>query len=1017
MTDITGDTSTSTRITVAGIVTNELDALGDYNLGYIGANYFDADAFGTLAGNTPLSVQSSSTASVATLDQIAGQLVNGFWSGDSHHFNVTQGGTITVNFGTLTVAEQNLARAALQQWSDIIGINFQQVTIGGQILFDNSEDGSGNPVAATDAAWSNGITSSAHVQISSSWVQTYGTSLNSYSFQTYVHEIGHALGLGHPGDYNSTATYSDDAKFLNDAWSTSVMSYFDQHENFWFANQGFSRDFAVTPMGADILAMQTLYGLSTTTRIGDTTYGYGSNAGGIYDAALYPHVALTIFDNGGTDTLNFSGSPANQTINLNAETFSNVNGDTGNLYVARGVVIENAIAGSGNDTIIQNAAGNVLDGGAGNDTISYETAAAGVSVNLGLTTAQDTGGAGIDTLGGFENLIGSAYGDTLVGGAATVSISGGAGDDLIDAGLANPTGRLTLSGGDGDDTFLLGVGAGPFVVDGGSGYNILDGSHASGGLLLSTSQIAPGGINSLLNIQKIIGSNFDDNLTARFAGDVLIGGAGNDTLTGYGGTQLSGGTGNDTYYVSSTTDQIVENPGDGTDTVNAACDYTLGSNLENLTLHEFLPWDPYGGTTVTPPPPENFTGTGNDRANVIIGNLGTNVLTGAGGDDTFQNSVAGFNGDTITDFSAGDRIIFSDATLGSFSFSINGNVLNYSGGSLTLGSIPPGRIVASAAAGGGVQIAVQPDDARNDFNGDGRSDILWRDDTGQFTDWLGSATGGFTPNSANAYARVPTSWHIAGSGDFNGDGRDDILWRNDDGTVTDWLANASGGFAPSTTFSMQVATAWHIAGTGDFNGDGKDDILWRNDSGQLTNWLATGNGGFTASTVFSTYVPTDWHVVATGDFNGDGKDDILWRNDTGQLTDWFGSADGSLSASSSFSTYVPTDWQVVGTGDFNGDGYDDILWRNGSGQMTDWLGDSTGGFTQNGANASTYVATSWHIAQVGDFNGDGKDDILWRDDSGHTTNWLGTASGGFTPNSANFSTTVDTSWHIEHPLL
>ena len=81
------------------------------------------------------------------------------------------------------------------------------------------------------------------------------------------------------------------------------------------------------------------------------------------------------------------------------------------------------------------------------------------------------------------------------------------------------------------------------------------------------------------------------------------------------------------------------------------------------------------------------------------------------------------------------------------------------------------------------------------------------------------------------------------------------------------------------------------------------------------------------------------------------------------------------------------------------------------------IGASTGGFTQNGANASTYVATSWHIAQVGDFNGDGKDDILWRDDSGHTTNWLGTASGGFTPNSANFSTTVDTSWHIEHPLL
>jgi serralysin len=319
---------------------------------------------------------------------------------------------------------------------------------------------------------------------------------------------------------------------LNDAWSTSVMSYFDQQENSWFSNQGFSRDFAVTPMGADILAMQTLYGLSTTTRTGDTIYGYGSNAGGVYDATLYPKVAYTIFDNGGTDTLNFSGSAANQSINLNAETFSNVNGETGNLYIARGIVIENANTGSGNDTVIQNSANNAINGGAGNDTISYETATTGVRVNLSLTTAQNTGGAGIDTLSGFENLIGSAYADTLIGGSATVSISGGAGDDLIDAGIANPTSRLSLFGGDGDDTFMLGVGTGPFAIDGGSGYNIVDGSHAFAGLLLSTNYMPPGGVDSLVNIQKIIGSNFDDKLIAPFAGDILIGGAGNDVLTG-----------------------------------------------------------------------------------------------------------------------------------------------------------------------------------------------------------------------------------------------------------------------------------------------------------------------------------------------------------------------------------------------------------------------------------------------------------------------------------------------------
>ena len=86
---------------------------------------------------------------IATNDQIAAQLVSGFWGGDSHHFNVTQGGTITVNISTLKASEQALARAALQEWTDIIGLHFQEVAAGGQIVFDNTEDSSG-PIAATD---------------------------------------------------------------------------------------------------------------------------------------------------------------------------------------------------------------------------------------------------------------------------------------------------------------------------------------------------------------------------------------------------------------------------------------------------------------------------------------------------------------------------------------------------------------------------------------------------------------------------------------------------------------------------------------------------------------------------------------------------------------------------------------------------------------------------------------------------------------------------------------------------
>ena len=104
---------------------------------------------------------------------------------------------------------------------------------------------------------------------------------------------------------------------------------------------------------------------------GDTVYGFGSTAGSIYNFSTYSSApSLTIYDSGGTDTLNASGYSQAQLINLAGGSFSNIGGLTGNIGIYTTAVIENAVGGSGNDTIIGNSANNMLTGGGGNDTLT-----------------------------------------------------------------------------------------------------------------------------------------------------------------------------------------------------------------------------------------------------------------------------------------------------------------------------------------------------------------------------------------------------------------------------------------------------------------------------------------------------------------------------------------------------------------------------------------------------------------------------------------------------------------------
>jgi hypothetical protein len=319
-----------------------------------------------------------------------------------------------------------------------------------------------------------------------------------------------------------------------------------------------------------------------------------------------------------------------------------------------------------------------------------------------------------------------------------------------------------------------------------------------------------------------------------------------------------------------------------------------------------------------------------------------------------------------------------DLTVSSFNV---GTVTDTVGNTLTSTSVPTG--INNIAGSKAIVVLPLAKSHITDFNADGKSDLTWHNIDGSV--YAMTLNGAAFASGATVYGGLSADWQTLDTqGDYNGDGKSDVLFWNTT-THSAWMTQMNGSAISShgyISYAQNLSAGWSVAdSTADYNNDGKSDLLWWN-SDTNTAFIALHNGAtLTAeATLFSGIA--GWTIQsAGGDYNGDGNDDILlWDASTSSL--YMMTMNGTAISSQALISGGLTGWTVADAlGDFNADGKSDILWRNAvSGQV--WEYQMNGTSIVSTASVGT-VDTSWQIVSAhNDFNADGKADILWKNTDG-----------------------------------